>query len=602
MSPLFIEPAERFTYSFGPFRLNPAERTLLRNSRPVAITPKAFETLVVLVERGGFVVEKEFLYKRVWPDTFVEESTLSQNIFTLRKILGGASDSSGYIETVPKIGYRFVAKVQRMSPASGAKRKTRLVWQIALGFVALAIAAGFATWQRSSRGAARRITLAVLPFENLSGDPAQDYLGEGLTEEMITQLGQLSPDDLGVIARTTALTYRGTNKSVAEIGRELHVDYVLEGSVRRAGTRVRVSVQLIVVRDQTHLWAESYDRDMRELLSVESEVAGQIAHQVEIQLSPAARLRLASARRVNPDENELYLKGRYFWNQRTGDSTLKAREYFAHAIALDPSDARNYAGIAETYSGSNGPDMKQYAAPAVAKALALDDMLPEAHTSNAILKMYGYDWRGAEMEFNVALRLDPNSTNTLVWQSVCLTSEGRLEEGIAETKRALEIDPLSAVANQAHGAALFFARRYDQAAQALRKTLELDPNFVWAHLRLARTYEQEGRFAEAEAEFLRTNPPASLRETANLRLAHLYAVSGRRGEAISLMPAINPSLRFDFAMVYLGLGEKARALALLEEIVDLHDNNAIYLKVDPGMDALNDEAEYLALLRKAGLQ
>jgi len=606
-------------YDFGAFRLDPVERVLLSAGNRVSLTPKAFETLLVLIENAGHILEKDDLLNRVWPNTFVEEGTLARNISTLRKALGDGPEGQTYIETVPRRGYCFAALVQQVpydergDSAEEAVRQqittragpwafwpTR--WLLAGGLLAILLSGGYVFWQRSHSAPAHPVMLVVLPFENLSGDPAQDYLGDGLTEEMITQLGQLRPDGLGVIARTTAMTYQGTHKSVAEIGRELHVDYVIEGSVRRSGTRVRVSAQLIAVRDQTHVWAENYERDIRDLLSVESEVAGQIADQVEIKLTPAARQRLASARPVNPEENELYLKGRYFWNKRTMDSTSKARDYFARAIALDASDARSYAALAETYSGGNWTDLRQYAAPAVAKAIALDDTLPEAHTSNAILKMYAYDWAGAEQEFNRALRLDPNSANALVWHSAFLETEGRVDEGIAEARRALSIDPLSAVANQAWGTTLFFARRYDEAAEALRKTIELDPTFVWAHLRLARVYEQQGRFAESEAEFLKTNPPVSLQQTANLRLAHMYAISGRRGEAVSLLPAGMPSPQFDVAMVYLGLGEKARARAMLEQIVELHDVNVIYLKVDPGLDALRDDPQFLALLHKAGLQ
>lgn len=606
-------------YDFGAFRLDPVERVLLSAGNRVSLTPKAFETLLVLIENAGHILEKDDLLKRVWPNTFVEEGTLARNISTLRKALGDGPEGQTYIETVPRRGYCFAALVQQVpydEPGDSAEEAVRQQittraetwafwptrWLLAGGLLAILLGGAYVFWQRSHSAPAHPVMLVVLPFENLSGDTAQDYLGDGLTEEMITQLGQLRPDGLGVIARTTAMTYQGTHKSVAEIGRELHVDYVIEGSVRRAGTRVRVSAQLIAVRDQTHVWAENYERDIRDLLSVESEVAGQIADQVEIELTPAARQRLASARPVNPEENELYLKGRYFWNKRTMDSTSKARDYFARAIALDASDARSYAALAETYSGGNWTDLRQYAAPAVAKAIALDDTLPEAHTSNAILKMYAYDWAGAEQEFNRALRLDPNSANALLWHSAFLETEGRVDEGIAEARRALSIDPLSAVANQAWGTTLFFARRYDEAAEALRKTIELDPTFVWAHLRLARVYEQQGRFAESEAEFLKTNPPVSLQQTANLRLAHMYAISGRRGEAVSLLPAGMPSPQFDVAMVYLGLGEKARAREILEQIVELHDVNVIYLKVDPGLDALRDDPQFLALLHKAGLQ
>jgi TolB-like protein/DNA-binding winged helix-turn-helix (wHTH) protein/Tfp pilus assembly protein PilF len=606
-------------YDFGAFRLDPVERVLLSAGKRVSLTPKAFETLLVLIENAGHILEKDDLLKRVWPNTFVEEGTLARNISTLRKALGDGPEGQTYIETVPRRGYCFAALVQQVpydEPGDSAGDAVRQQittraepraswpprWLLATGLLAVLFGGAYVFWQRSHSAPAQPVMLVVLPFENLSGDPAQDYLGDGLTEEMITQLGQLRPDGLGVIARTTAMTYQGTHKSVAEIGRELHVDYVIEGSVRRAGTRVRVSAQLISVPDQTHLWAENYERDIRDLLSVESEVAGQIADQVEIKLTPAARQRLASARPVNPEENELYLKGRYFWNKRTMDSTSKARDYFARAIALDASDARSYAALAETYSGSNWADLRQYAAPAVAKAIELDDTLPEAHTSNAILKMYAYDWAGAEQEFYRALRLDPNSANALVWHSVLLETEGRVDEGIAEAHRALSLDPLSAVANQAWGTTLFFARRYDEAAEALRKTIELDPTFVWAHLRLARVYEQQGRFAESEAEFLKTNPPVSLQQTANLRLAHMYAISGRRGEAVSLLPAGMPSPQFDIAMVYLGLGEKARAREMLEQIVELHDVNVIYLKVDPALDALRNDPQFLALLHKAGLQ
>lgn len=592
-------PTERI-YSFGLFRLNPIERTLLRAGHHVSLTPKAFDTLVALVERSGHVVEKDELMKRVWPDTFVEEATLAQNIFTLRKALGDSPRGLPYIETVPKVGYRFTATVApaETRPVPFLRSTPHRLW-LAAAVVVMAAVGAYFFWPRLAHTApSGRVMLVVLPFENLSGDSAQDYLGEGLTEEMITQLGQLQPERLGVIARTTAMTYRGTQKSAAEIGRELGTDYLLEGSVRRMGDRVRISAQLIALRDQTHIWAENYERDVKDVLGLESEVASAIARHVQVTLTPAARKRLGQVHPVNPKAYESYLKGRYFWNQRKGETTLKAREYFQRAIEADPSDARSYAGLAETYTGALWDQRQAIAAPAVARALALDDSLSDAHTSNAILKMYAYDWEGAEKEFRRAIELDPNSVPARIFLAQCLQASARNDEAVAELKRALEADPLSELANQALGSTLFFARRYDEAADALRKTIELDPRFIWAPLRLARVYEQQGRFAEAEAEFqeaARISPDSGWE-----RRAHMLLAWGKKREARDLISRYTLT-SFEAAFVCVALNDKEKAFALLEKAIADHEVNIINIKVDPALDPIRNDPRFDALLRELGL-
>jgi TolB-like protein len=295
-------------YEFGPFRLDPAERRLRRDGTPVPLTPKALDMLHLLVESGGRAISKDELMEKLWPDTTVSEATLAQHIFAVRRAMGGTD----CIETIPKFGYRFVAPV------------------------------------RALRTSTDKLALLVLPFENLSGDAEQDYFSDGLTDEMITQLGRLNPERLGVIARTSAMKYKGTSKTIAEIGRELGVSYVVEGSVRRAGTRVRVTAQLIRVADQTHLWSESYDRHCEDILILQSDVAQAIAREIRIKLTPQEEKRLAKAGTVGSKAHEAYLKGRYFWNKRTEEGLKKGIDHFQEAIAHDPRYAAAYDGLSDS--------------------------------------------------------------------------------------------------------------------------------------------------------------------------------------------------------------------------------------------------------------
>jgi len=599
-------------YRFATYRLDPAERVLLRDGRPVPLTPKAFETLVALVERDGRVVEKDDLLRRIWPNIAVEEATLAQNVFTLRKILGDGSDTVRYIETVPKVGYRFVAPVERLEvepatrpiqAAATAAVRPRHRWLLAVVVVAgLAVVGSVLVLGSLRPDSADRVMLAVMPFENFSGDPSQEYLSDGLTEEMIAKFGALGTERLGVIARTTAMTYRHAQKTVSEIGRELGVNYVIEGSVRRVGDRLRITAQLIAVRDQRQVWSESYDRDARDLFVVESGVAAAIAREVGVSVTPETHDRLARARPVDPEAHDLYLRGRYLWNMRTYEHTVEAREYFQRAINRDPSDARSYAALAETYTGAEWAALQTLAVPLVARALALDDHLADAHIANAILKERAYDWPGAEQEFRRAIALDPNSPSARFFHAECLQAVGHNTEALAEAGRSITLDPFSVLTHQAYGTTLFYARQYDVSIVALRRALDLNPDYAWAHLRLARVHEQQGEFREAEAELTKVRTPDG--PNVSPWVTQLNVLAGKRGEALASLKPVRPRNADAFIQVfsYVALDQTSDALHVLGQMVIDHDANVKYLRVDPSLDPLRPDARFTALLRQAGLQ
>ena len=622
---------ERLTqqqYSFGPFVLDPAEKVLLRHGQPVSLAPKVFEVLLALVEAHGHVLEKAALLGRVWPDTFVEEGTLAQDIFTLRKVLGETGEGREYVETVPKRGYRFIAPVEeiiaeraRPAPAIVASRAApfsyshRLRWGVP-ALAVLAVVAGYFAWRVATGRAppaAARVMMAVLPFENLTGDPQQEYFSEGLTEEMITRLGGLDPARLGVIARTSAMHYKGTTQRASEIGRELGVGYLLEGSVRREGPRVRISAQLIRVRDETHLWAENYDRDLRDVLQLDSDVAGAIAREIEIKLSPQALARLASAHRVDPEAFQLYLKGRYFWNKRNTEGLHKAVEYFQQAVAQDPNFALAYSGLADCYSLEDyfqdirPAERRTRAKAAALKAVELDDTLAEAHTSMAMAG--GWDRKPAETEahFKRALELNPNYATAHHWYGLFLKDTGRTEEAIVEIQRAKQLDPLSLVINADVGLVYYFARRYDKAIEQCQKTLEMEPNFRLAHWELGMAYEEKRMYPEAIREYetaVRLSPDYPLMST---YLARAYALAGRRNEAWKIVRELEQLRPVNWpvgalAPVYDALGDKDQAFAWLERGVEADKTMPYWaLQVDPRFDNLRLDPRFSELMRRIGL-
>jgi TolB-like protein/Tfp pilus assembly protein PilF len=477
-----------------------------------------------------------------------------------------------------------------------------------LGVAGLLAAGGALWWQHIHSEAApgsRKIMLAVLPFENLSGDAAQDYFSNGLTEEMITQLGRLEPERLGVIARTSAMQYKGARKDARQIGTELGVDYLLEGSVRREGSRVRVSAQLIQVRDQSHRWAEDYDRDLRDILALQSEVAGTIAQQIRLKLTPEQHARLQNARAVNAEAYEDYLKGRFFWNKRSVEGHQKAIEYFQKAVALDPNYAQAYAGLADSYallgSWSNlvmpRREAMSQARAAAEKALALDDSLADAHASLGFVKMhYDWDFSGAEKEFQRAIALNPGYATAHHWYAYDLVALARLDDALAEIRRAQQTDPLSVIISRDVGELLLFAGRDDEAIAQCHKTLEMDPNFSHAHWVLAWAYRRKGQEKQFLEELAKsTGDPVSE--------GILYVLQGKRQEALRILGRMerNYGSAMHSALVYWFLGEKDRAFVYLERAFEERNGALIVMRFAPEWEPLRSDPRFEQLERRVGV-
>lgn len=619
---------------FGPFRLDPRERVLLREGHPVPLTPKAFETLVALIENHGHLMDKDELLKRVWPDTFVEEATVAKNVSTLRQVLGDTGDVSQFIETVPKRGYRFIAEVQRIdvtpdapAPAretAGQVAASRTAWRA--GFVVLLAALVLVSWWGWREWAAppqklpaKRIALAVLPFSNLTDEATDDYLSDGLTEDMISRLGRLAPERLAVIARTTSMQYKQTTKNAAEIGRELNVDYVVEGSVRQEGERVRINAQLIETRNQTHVWAENYDRDLKQVLPLQREVTEAIAGQIQLWLAPVDRVgaRRAEAERiVEPEAHEYYLKGRHFWNKRSPEGIRKSIEYFQKAIEIEPAYARAWAAMADSYALQNEyggiPSEEPFlrARAAAARALEIDPGIAEAYTTQALVRaVFDWDWAGAEPDFRRAIALNPNYPTARHWFAYGpLFATGRLAEAREQLEEARKLDPFSTSISAAIGQTFYLERNYGSALEWFQKALGLTPkpNFgVYFHIALA--YSQQGKHAEAiEAvrEGMRLSPSADGGE----HLAYMLARAGRSEEArkslamIEKQFAVHHASPYIFAAALAALGEKEKAVEWLERSRKERTTRLAQLALEPMFDPLRTDPRFATLVRQIGLR
>jgi TolB-like protein/DNA-binding winged helix-turn-helix (wHTH) protein len=636
-------------YRFGEFSLDPQGRVLTRGEEPVPLTPKAFDVLLLLIQKAGRTVTKDELLQSVWRDSFVEESNLTQTIFMVRKALDEAADRR-YILTVQGQGYRFVVPVTetaivppvpeaRVAPpvatgpaATDAAGKDpreleapshprswsgRRLAVIALAALAVVLVAGLIIGSgRLAKGPAKqpeRIMLAVLPFQNLTGDPAQEYVSDGLTEEMLTQLGNLNPRRLGVIARTSVMHYKDSHTPLDQIGRELNVQYVLEGSVRRESERVRITAQLIQVKDQTHVWARQYDRELKDLLPLEAEVAQEIAR--EIQLTFDGREDAGSRSPVVPQSSEghdLYLKGLYFFNKRTPADLQQAIEYLQQATEKDPSSAPAYAGLAKgyailsAYSGQSDSELMPKARAAAARALEIDPNSSEAHTALAlIVQNHDWDWQTSEKEFRRAIELNPNDATAHHWYAEHLMWLGRFPEALEESERAHQLDPLSLIIAADNGAILYFSRQYDAAIEKWRSVQDMDPVFMRAHL-IEGAYVEKGMFADAMADNEKVRPTIS---DAAYWAWRAY-ILGRSGQSTEAHAAIRQLLETDkrdpvdpmaFAQAFAGFGDKEQALSWLEKAYARHSNGLTSLKVEPAFDPLRGDPRFEDLLRRVGL-
>jgi TolB-like protein/DNA-binding winged helix-turn-helix (wHTH) protein/Tfp pilus assembly protein PilF len=606
---------EKHFYEFGPFHIDTVERLLYRGEEVIPLTPKAIDTLLVLIASGGRVVDKDELLKAVWPDTFVEEGALARNVSALRKALGSDTDDSQFIATVPKRGYRFVATVKVPEPAPDASAwRKRFAWLIpaALLIVLVVLAYPRVVSLLSSlvRPGARHIaSLAVLPLDNLSNSAAQEPFTDGMHEELINTLAKI--EALRVKSRISVLVYKGARKPLPEIARELNVDAIVTGSVMQSENRVRITVELFEGKTEGQLWAQSYERDLREVLALQAEVAGAIAAEIQVKLTPQEKQRLAQIRQVDPEAYLAYSYGRFYWNKRTPEDFPKAIEYFRKAIAKDPSYAPAYAGLADGLallgsigSGAITPNRVMPQAKAAAlEAVKLDDNLAEGHTSLAYVKLsYDWDLDGAEREFKKAIQLNPRYATAHHWYAHYFLARGQTEQAVSEIKRAQELDPLSFIINVGLGWCLYHARRYDDAIQQYRFSLTLNPDFPITHCTLGMALVQKHLYEEAMAEFNKARALPGSPAFAMANIAATSALSGNPAEARRWLAQLKQSAQQHYvpaiylAAIYSSLGEKDEAIAWVQKAFDERSDYMLYLKTEPWFDNLRSDARAQQLL------
>jgi serine/threonine-protein kinase len=498
------------------------------------------------------------------------------------------------------------------SVRAAATRRRLVRAALATLFAALLVAFNAGGWRDrllGRDGQPQISSLAVLPLANLSHDPEQDYFADGMTEALITDLAKTA--DFRVISRTSVMHYKGTEKPLPQIARELHVDAVVEGSVQRSENRVRITAQLIRAATDRHLWADSYERDLQDILGLQNEVAHAITQQVEGRLSQKNEARRKSFHPVNPEAYEAYLKGRYFWNKRDRASLEKSLVYFNEAIAKDPNYALAYAGLADVYvvigsDWATAPkDVNEKAKAAAQKALAIDDSLVEPHTSLASIYHNEWNWQGAEREFKRAIELNPNYATAHHWYSIYLATVGRFDETVKEAKKAAELDPLSLIISASLGSRLNEARRYEDAANQCRKTLDMDPNFGLAHLCIGTSYVNEGHFQEGIPELQKGTDllPGSPYSMAQLGIA--YALSGDHARAREVLSKLkSPSQpylpAFSIAMVYAGLADKEQTIFWLKKGYEERNEDMIYMKIEPVLDPIRSDPRFQDLIRSVG--
>jgi len=642
-----VIPAPRVV-RFGAFELDLRSGELRKQGRKIRLEGQPVHILIYLLETPGELITREQLHRRLWPaDTFVNfEHGLNAAIKRLRRALDDSADNPRFVETLPRRGYRFIAPVQggtqgqassttveyqldEHAPAESApevtngdvstpktavrrgSRKT-LAWTLS-GVAVLLLAGGLSLWRQSENRSRSVIgSLAVLPLASLSADTSQEYFSDGMTDELIAELGQIG--GLQVISRTSIMTYKGTHKSLPQIARELNVDAVVEGTVLRSGQQVRITAQLIEAATDKHLWSQSYERDIRDTLALQKEVARSIAGQIQIALTPREQAVLKNSHRVNPEAYEAYLRGRYFWNKRTAEGFKKAIEYFTEATQRDPTYAPAYTGLADSYALSGdweyGVLAPQEAYPkakaAATRALALDDSLGEAHISLAFaLQNFDWNWKDAGSEFRRGIELSPGYATGHQWYAWYLTAVQRNTEAIDEIKKAESLDPLSLIIGADLAEELLIAHRYDEAIKESQKIIEMDPRFAVAHYELGQAFVQKRLYTEAIAELAKAIESSGGSSTCTSNLAYAYAVSGRRDEAVRLLDDLKKRSNHGFsnapeiALVYVGLNENDQAMASLERAYQERFNPTILFR--PAFDALHSDSRFQNLMHRIGL-
>jgi TolB-like protein/DNA-binding winged helix-turn-helix (wHTH) protein len=611
---------------------------LSRAGRVLKLERIPLEILLLLIEQRGQIIGREQIVERVWgKGAFLDtDNSINSAIRKIRQVLKDDAEQPRFIQTITGRGYRFIAPVPEVeqvvaadievprSPApevlrTSPKRPRRIRLILAGGLLALLIAAGSVGWirsqSRSPQPPSGRLMLAVLPFQNLTGDSSQEYFSDGLTEEMITQLGNLDPNQLGVIARASVMHYKNSSIPLEQIGRELGVQYLLEGGVRRDSDHVRITAQLIQVKDQTHVWARKYDRELSSLLVVQGEIAQEIADEIQLTLGDHRPQTPNATSSLTPQvyqAYDLYLKGQYFLGKRTVSGLQQAIEYFRQATARDPNYARAYAGLADSYALLTGytaaPSIEYMpqARAAALRALQIDDKLPEAHTALAlIVQNQDWDWRTAEKEYRRAIELNPNYATAHHWYAEHLMWRGQFDAALRESERARQLDPLSLIIATDNGVILYNSRQYDRAIEKWHTVLEMDPDFGRAHL-ITSAYIEKGMFAEAladiESEPHPVGPPfywallACVNHHLQRQPESQHAL--HELERFSRQRLIDPYI---LAWAYASIGDKKQALAWLEKAYLQHSNALTALKVDPVYDPLRNDPRFQNLLQHVGL-
>ena len=633
---------------FGEFELDANAFELRRQGSPVKLERIPMELLLLLASRPGELISRAEIIEKLWgKEVFIDTNTaINVAARKIRQALRDDPDKPHFLLTVPGKGYRFVGLLEPSSTSAGAPPVTASgfpppapppgpiktesaaqrtpLWLLLAATGLFMAAATLFLWPRfrhPPQALGKKTMLVVLPFENLSGDPGQEYIADGMTEEMITQLGSLEPQQLGVIARTSSMQYKSSKENAAQIARELGVSYLIEGSIRRSGNRIRVTAQLIQASDQTHLWAEDYDRDLSNLLQVESDIAVAIAGHIQLSLPPQTLERMSASRQVNAEAQLAYLLGRQALNERTRDGFTSAAAEFQHAITIDPDYAPPYAALALSYvispivGGAKPSDVMPKAREAVSRAIELDPTLAEAHAVSAMVAgHYDYDWSTAEREFHRALDLNPSSANAhLFYSNSYLSPFGHHDEAIAEVQKAIELDPFSLPIQSFLGRTYVWARRYDDALTQFRKINEMSPGLALNHERLSHLYALLHRYDEsinedAKARMLAGEDAASVAAKKDA-LQKALATRGPQGFWLTLLEfskaALNPPEAYTdhwgVAIIYAQLGDKQGALDALEQAYSDRSFMLTELAVEPALDPLRSELRFRNLLQRVGL-
>jgi TolB-like protein/DNA-binding winged helix-turn-helix (wHTH) protein/tetratricopeptide (TPR) repeat protein len=643
---------------FATFEVDMQARELRKSGLKLRLHGQPFEVLAMLLERPDQVVSREQLRERLWPtDTFVDfDNGVNAAINRLREALGDSAHNPRFIETLPRRGYRFLASVESSAPVAQAlpvatavpealpvpakeagepvSKRRSLGWILAaVLLLGLLVAAGVGDFRHRLFGRQPRIpiqSIAVLPLVNLSNDANQDYFADGMTEALTTDLGKISA--LRVISRTSVMQYKATKKSLPEIARELQVDALVEGTVSRSGNHMRITANLVQASPERHLWAESYESEVGDILTVQTQVAQSVAREIRVKLTPAEQKLLSNARPVNPEAHDDYLKGRFLCGKDTREGADNGIQYFLRAIEEAPSDPLAYGGLADCYvrfgwapdisAGDTLPkDVLRKASEAARKALELDSNLADAHASLAVVELIlNWNWASAEREFKRAIELNPNYSPAHMWYAHYLAAMGRFDESVAEAKRALQLDPFSQVTLDFGDWAFYLARQYDLTLQQSQKSLELAPEFPWPHYKIALVYERQGRIGKSIQEFLIMQEQFGLSPERLAELRKAYQESGAKaywGKMLELCQEKSRQARefarpsgygscdymqyIEIASMQVRVGDFDAAFNSLERAYSYHEGPLIYLNVDPDWDGVRSDRRFQDLMRRVGI-